>query len=408
MAQQRRTALVRARRARSMTQEDLAELLQVGLRSVKRWESGESTPYLSTRPAIAEALGVSVTALEAMLSEPEPVLPQAPEVDLALAPTLTVPAEAGLRAGLPVPRHVTAADAAQLDNVVSHLEQLDHTIGGRSASRTMAFAQLDMALACLRETAMSLTVRTQWMRVAARLARLCGFSSADAGQHTDAERSFRVALSIAREAGDVDGWLNIVCGMIRKSLQIGDLRRATELLGMAEAGQRPKSPMSACMLHAVRARVYGALGDDVRVLESIDRAEDWFAAGPSDADPAWLWYYDEPQLRGDTGHGLYPIAMQGRLVDEAAGRLRDAVSLHRPANARSIAFSTAKLATLTVMWGLSDAGPLVKQAIVAAEPVRSARLDEDLHDLAGALRRSGAVHDPAPLMAIRALLDRER
>lgn len=403
MAHQRREAFARARRSVRLTQEQFATRVGVDVSSVKRWERGASTPQWTMWPTIADVLGIAHEHLAAMLDD-APLAPVAPDANLtgaALPDVATV-------AVVPVPRQVTLADAVQLDHLISHLEQLDHTAGGRSAARMMAFAQLDMALACLREASMSPAVRTRWMRVAARLARLCGFASADAGLQADAERSFATALSIAKEAGDSDSWLNIMCGMIRKSLQVGDLRRAADLLGAAEAGQRPRSAISACMLHAVRARVYGALGQEAKVLESIDRADELFTAGPSGADPAWLWYYDEAQRLGDTAHGLYPLALEGRLVEEATGRLRKAVALHRPTNARSIAFSTTKLATLTVRWRLPGAEAVVDRAIAAAGPVRSARLDEDLHDLAHALRRSGTDEGPRQLMTIRALLDSAR
>lgn len=400
----RREALIEARRRRRLTQEQLADRLIVASSTVKRWERGALTPRPSIRPDIADALGITVDTLDAMLDAP-PVTGLVTDLPQHLALPRT-PAGPGA-ALVPVPRQATAADAEQLDGLVSYLEQFDHTAGGGSAARTMAFAQLDTALRCLHDAAMTMAVRARWMQVAARLARLCGFSSADGGHQADAERAFATALSIAREAGDVDGWLNIVCGMARRSLQIGDLRRAMDLIAQAEAGQPPRSAIATSMLHAVRARVFGAVGDSTRALDAVARADEHFAAGPSDDDPPWLWYYDEPQLLGDTGHGLYPLAMQGHLVTEAVARLSGAAARHSPTNARSIAFSTTKAAALSVQWGLDGAEALVERSIVAAATVRSVRLDEDLHDLAGALRRSDTDRATAQLQSIRVLLGRE-
>ncbi len=59
---ERRAALARAiRRARlwrDITQPQLAATLVVSVRTVKRWESGQSAPSLLDLPALCDALGV--------------------------------------------------------------------------------------------------------------------------------------------------------------------------------------------------------------------------------------------------------------------------------------------------------------------------------------------------------------
>ena len=55
--------LKRLRRARDMTQEDLAALLGVSYQSVSRWENGACYPDLELLPTIADFFGLSVDQL---------------------------------------------------------------------------------------------------------------------------------------------------------------------------------------------------------------------------------------------------------------------------------------------------------------------------------------------------------
>jgi transcriptional regulator with XRE-family HTH domain len=51
------------RRARGLTQEELAYRARVSLRTVAGWESGQVTPRKRNARALAKALGVDVDAL---------------------------------------------------------------------------------------------------------------------------------------------------------------------------------------------------------------------------------------------------------------------------------------------------------------------------------------------------------
>lgn len=64
----RRQRLVEARKAQGKNQEQVAHDIGVDRTTLSKWERGESTPYPQQRPAYAEALGVTLTELAAMLS----------------------------------------------------------------------------------------------------------------------------------------------------------------------------------------------------------------------------------------------------------------------------------------------------------------------------------------------------
>ena len=51
------------RKARGMTQKELAESLHISDKSVSRWERGETAPDLSLLPALAEHLNVTLDEL---------------------------------------------------------------------------------------------------------------------------------------------------------------------------------------------------------------------------------------------------------------------------------------------------------------------------------------------------------
>lgn len=61
-----------ARKRIGKTQEEIAELVEVDRTTVGKWERDESTPHPSQRPAYAEALGVTLSELAAMLSSMPP------------------------------------------------------------------------------------------------------------------------------------------------------------------------------------------------------------------------------------------------------------------------------------------------------------------------------------------------
>ncbi|RLV10412.1 transcriptional regulator [Streptomyces griseocarneus] len=64
----KRHRLVQQRESRGLTQEALAELLQVDRSTVVRWESGKADPRPWMRPRLASALGVTVDGLRELLA----------------------------------------------------------------------------------------------------------------------------------------------------------------------------------------------------------------------------------------------------------------------------------------------------------------------------------------------------
>lgn len=64
----RRAKLAEARKAAGLSQEDVAEALQVHRTQVSQWERGEATPHPKVRADYADTVGVTLSELHAMLS----------------------------------------------------------------------------------------------------------------------------------------------------------------------------------------------------------------------------------------------------------------------------------------------------------------------------------------------------
>jgi transcriptional regulator with XRE-family HTH domain len=64
----RRQRLIDARKRAGKNQEDVASLVGVDRTTIGKWERDESTPHPNQRPVYAEALGITLSELAAMLS----------------------------------------------------------------------------------------------------------------------------------------------------------------------------------------------------------------------------------------------------------------------------------------------------------------------------------------------------
>lgn len=55
--------IAKLRKAKNITQEELAEILEVNVKSISRWENGRTMPDLSLLPIIAKELNVEISEL---------------------------------------------------------------------------------------------------------------------------------------------------------------------------------------------------------------------------------------------------------------------------------------------------------------------------------------------------------
>lgn len=406
----------RARAARRLTGEQLADkvaarvLVETGRRPaidadhVSRIERGLITwPGRQYREAFRVVLGACTDAELGFYYRRGVTADRAPHVDIdgqllaftgvALVGTMdhsTVAALTNDLGRIPVPPRIGRIDVDDLHRVIDGMERADHAAGGRTVVRSVALQQLAWAQDTLRLASFrTAAIRVAWMAAVARLGRLAGFMSVDARDHNTARRCFLLALDIAGRADDWPARLNVLSGMARQAVHLGDGRTALQIATLARAGESSASTTTRAMLRVLEARAHGVLGHTDAATTAVEQAESLYQGRRPADDPPWLWFYDEAQLLGDTGHALYPLALSGVDVD-AARRLREAVELHNEADNRGRVFSLVKLATLQ---SRHEPGAVAyataAEATTAVAALRSGRAFDYLGDLGRTLRRVG-------------------
>ncbi|MGY2125618.1 helix-turn-helix domain-containing protein [Nocardia gipuzkoensis] len=133
----RRKRLIDARKASGKTQEQIAEFVGVDRTTLGKWERGESTPQPTQRERYAEAVGVSMRELDAMINGVDPSAQKMPEW-LATYLGMEQSAET-LRAH--EPRAIYG-----LVQTVGYLENLVSTVGISGVSDTYLQRTIDQRL----------------------------------------------------------------------------------------------------------------------------------------------------------------------------------------------------------------------------------------------------------------------
>jgi transcriptional regulator with XRE-family HTH domain len=133
----RRKRLIDARKASGKTQEQIAEFVGVDRTTLGKWERGESTPQLTQRERYADAIGVSMRELDAMLNG---VVPQVDEVPEWLVAYLGMEQSAtGIRAHEPRAVH-------GLLQTPQYLASIGSTVGIVGMSETSIQRMIDQRL----------------------------------------------------------------------------------------------------------------------------------------------------------------------------------------------------------------------------------------------------------------------
>ncbi|MGW4423255.1 hypothetical protein [Streptosporangium sp. NPDC004631] len=204
----------------------------------------------------------------------------------------------------------------------------------------------------------------------------------DAYAHEDAKRMFRLALACAEEVGDWHLRAKVLSTMARQAIWCGDPDTGPTLVELALVRADRLTPAERAMLLAARARALAKLGRTQETLHTVGAADEEFSRLRIEEERPWMRYYDAAQHAGDTGHALFDLAVHGRFISEASGRLSAAVAGHGDAYIRSRAFSAIKLASLTMATGApEEAAAIGTRALSDASTVRSRRAADELREL---------------------------
>ncbi|QBI56698.1 helix-turn-helix transcriptional regulator [Streptomonospora litoralis] len=298
MAEGRPELLKSRRRELGWSQARLAEALcaesgraTVTRQEVYRWESGRRIPkfwlpHLSAvlhvpRARMEQAIARSRTGVSPDLAE---LLP-----DDESAVSLRDPDGGRRRAG--------RSDAARLSARVHALRLADDFVPGKDLAGS-AFAELDAAVLQLKQGANSEAVQREMETSVGEFAQIAGWIASDAGWHNAAERTYRLGLAVAREAGDTT-----LAGQLAGCLayQWSNTGRETEGTALAEAALAEAGagapPRARAIFWDRLAWAHTKAADPSAAVRALGEAEAALSRHGDEDDPAWLYWVDEGELR---------------------------------------------------------------------------------------------------------------
>ncbi|MFC7326287.1 helix-turn-helix transcriptional regulator [Marinactinospora rubrisoli] len=348
----------RHREVRGWSQARLAEVLcqasgrpTVTRQEVYRWEAGRRVPRFWL-PFLAEVLDIPRATLEratvASATAPDPaatlaeLMPKADPLDQLSAAT-------GRRVGAQAARDLAAR--------VHSLRLADDVLAGRDLIAP-ARRELTAALRLYRDGTHTTDVGRSLLTAIGELAQIVGWIESDAGQHDQAERTYRLGLSAARQADDSTLAANIAGSLAYQWANTGREREALPLAlaALAEAGP-DAHPTTRALFHDRVAWAHTQTGDAQAAMRALGDAHDVLTAGHPDEAPEWAYWVSDAELN----------VMDARVYTELHRPLR-AVPLLRDVLTRYDAAHTRELA-LYLSWlviAYADAGEPEAAAETAA------------------------------------------
>ncbi|WP_149829529.1 helix-turn-helix transcriptional regulator [Streptomyces tailanensis] len=310
--------LAERRRTLGYSQEKLAELLGVDRTTVGRWESGRIAPQPYQRPGLADALGISLQDLEALLSLPQAADQGAAGQKASYHPSvgdademirrefLRILTLSGALTALPFDEAEALADGVHKGNPAdfarmnSHLWQVYQLARSKGSVQPVVRDQLDTLNEALAEGRRGTSLPL--LNAAADLFQLAGEVAFDANRYTDAAASYALAASVSKEAGAHDLW---ACALVRHAyVEMAErrYRQAAEILGAAERvavlgdGTLPTRHWVA----SVQAEAHAGLGDLTRCEQALARAEEVQHLTDNSTNGGWL-RFDGTRLAEERG-----------------------------------------------------------------------------------------------------------
>ena len=389
----KRGRLARRRESLGFSQETLAERLNVDVRTVRRWENGESIkgPQPWLRPKLARCLQVSLEQLDELLvveadADPGPAERSpsrftmqgnnlnlgAPALDGSLALPITPSGMSGeggvMRRGTIHPELLH-----QYETLTNTYRQLDYQVGS-GAVYAETVAQLKRMLALADNVPSSL-----YQRFALALgdsAQLAAWLAIDHQDYGAARHYTALALSSAQEAADPTLHAYVLGIMSYIHLHAGRGPDAVRLLDAAlRLAETPRFGVNRAVyswLSEAMGEAHALAGDPRAGAAALARAERLFDAVDQDDVPPWLGFFNSGEhvtrlkgrclvKLGDSGAAVATLdeavaALPAHYVRERSGTLIDLASAHlMPSTSASTSPSDPEAAAATALhaWQLA-------------------------------------------------------
>ncbi|MEU8787861.1 helix-turn-helix transcriptional regulator [Streptomyces sp. NPDC048643] len=363
----------------------------VGRQEVSRWERGARTPR-EWLPFIAAALGVTMEVLRAPLVPPEPPLPTLADFLPEGDPLSPLQGHSGRRIGM--------GTVDDLQQRVHGLRLADDVLAGGDLIRP-ALRELRSAVKLYREGSHTDEVGRQLLRQIGELAQIAGWIASDAGQHSEAERIYRLGISAARQAED-----HTLAGNIAGSLayQLSNTGREFEGLTLAHAALNdagPDAPPKARALYLDRvawAHVQaGGVENGRQAMRALGEAGQALSEDSAGTEsPAYLYWVDAGELR----------VMESRVYTElrrplrAVPLLRDVLGRYDATHTREVALYSSWLAVaLADANEPEEAAAVAERVISLASDIPSERTAERVRVILARLQEFADVPEVATLLA---------
>ncbi|NEB95904.1 helix-turn-helix domain-containing protein [Streptomyces bauhiniae] len=324
----KRHQLVRRRRALGFTQETLAEALGVERSTVRRWESGDSSPLPFQRPRLARLLRVNAEELEDLMA-------------VASATTSSGRERVGYAL-----RHPSGVDLTVAAELRSEMERLMERYDAVPSATLLAEAGQQLSkVGFLAEEAPAGRVRRELCSLQADAAMLMGQLAWDASQrrdHASARAYYEQSLEVARHLRDPATEGQALLRICYVALYgANDHRQGLELaLQAVRTTSRTSHALTGlALLHAAEAHAF--LGESGACEGALSRAEKYLGC----ADGT------------DAAHGMFTATHFGRLAgscylslrmfDKAQQLLQDTASgMRGPRKSRAIVLGNLTLTAI--------------------------------------------------------------
>ncbi|MGQ0774662.1 MAG: hypothetical protein ACT4NY_09625 [Pseudonocardiales bacterium] len=286
-------------------------------------------------------------------------------------------------------RRIGMADVEVFTAQVTNLRQLDYSYGsGRVRAQVVALLHHE-ATELLHGTYTAKTGQALLTTVA-QATKLAGFTAADIGRHSLAQRYFIQALDLAMRAGDRLYAAQVLSEMGWMTAQLGQnaptdhdrLRYGRQAAALARAGltvaQDAATPALLADLHALEGRGLALLGDTSGARKAVLAAERDYERSRSGEEPPWLGFYTEAAFAADLGKCLSDLGELKQGITLSTRALRD----YEPWRVRARCFAQTDLARAHLLnRDPEQAAALGRDALRTAADVSSHRTLDRLRAL---------------------------
>jgi hypothetical protein len=243
-------------------------------------------------PFLAAVFRVDVEVLERATTVPKAAAPERTPTAADFLPEGDPLAPLAVRDG----RRIGTSTVADLTSRVHGLRLADDVVYGRDLIGR-AMRELRSAVTLYRESTFTDEVGRQLLSGIGELAQIAGWISADAGQHEDAERIYRLGLSAAHQAGDATLAGNLLGSLAYLVANTGDPFEAVPM-AEAAAAQAADAPPRGRALYLDRvAWVHAKAGQAQPAIRALGAAGEAIADHtPGTEEPSYLYWVSPEEL----------------------------------------------------------------------------------------------------------------